>query len=130
MRHKAEIQAVLAGWTDQFDHIWSTKLENRLRLLTCRLEEVEDQIAALFDHARRETETIRNIDPDASAVPVNGSEYRAYVKEQRALAREIADQTGQLPTRAGRLEVDVKNPITDFDVIAMDADGNFHAVQQ
>jgi hypothetical protein len=105
--HKAEIAAVTAGMVDEFSHIWSTRKENRLRLLTCRLEEIEDQIAALFDHARAETETIRNIDPDASEVPVNGREYRDYVKEQRALVREIADQTGQLPQRKSTIELDV-----------------------
>jgi hypothetical protein len=65
-----------------------------------------------------------------SEVPVNGSEYRAYLKEQRALIHEIADQTGQLSARVGKVEVDVKSPLTDFDVIAIDDQGNFHAVQQ
>jgi hypothetical protein len=81
----------------------------------------------LRDHARRETETIRNLDPE---VPVNGPEYRAYEKEQRALIREIADQTGQLPARIGKIEMGIKNPLTDYDVIAIDKDGNIHAVQQ
>jgi len=43
-------------------------------------------------------------------VAYNGPEYRAYVKEQRALIREISEETGQLPTRIARLETDVKNP--------------------
>jgi hypothetical protein len=30
MKHKPEIAAVVAGWSDKFDHIWSTRLENRL----------------------------------------------------------------------------------------------------
>ena len=84
---------MLADWTTQYDHIWSTKVENRIRLLTVRLEEIEHQLQLLRDHARRETETIRNVDPDASEVLANGPEYRAYEKEQRALLREIADQT-------------------------------------
>jgi hypothetical protein len=84
----------------------------------------------LRDHAQRETETIRNVDPDASEVLVYGPEYRAYEKEQRALLREIADQTGQLPSRATKIEMDVRNPITDYDVVVMDADGQLHAVQQ
>jgi len=99
MNHKPEIDAIVHGWTDQYDHIWSTKLENRLRVLTCRLEETEDQIAVIKDHARRETETIRSVDPEASEVLFNCPEYRAYVKEQRALIREISEQTGQLPRR-------------------------------
>jgi hypothetical protein len=90
MNHKHEIAAVLADWTTQYDHIWSTKLETHLRFLTQRLEEIEDLIAALYEHARRETETIRNVDPDASEVLVNDRVYLAYVKEQRSLIREIA----------------------------------------
>jgi hypothetical protein len=97
--------------------------------MTQRLEEIEDQIQALFEYAARETETIRSVDPDASAVPVNGPEYRAYEKEQRALLREIADQTGQLPSR-NKVEMEVKSPLANFDVLAMDADGKIHAVQQ
>jgi hypothetical protein len=99
-------------------------------VLTQRLEEIEDQIAALFEHAQRETETIRSVDPDASKVPVNGHEYRAYVKEQRALAHQIAEQTGQLPPRNPVDAGPVKSPITDYDVIGLDENGNFHAVQQ
>jgi hypothetical protein len=62
-------------------------------------------------------------------VLVNGPEYRAYEKEQRALVREIADQTGQLPSRIAVHTGPVKNPITDYDTIAMDADGNLLGVQ-
>jgi hypothetical protein len=127
MRHKAEIEDKKANWSAQFAHIWSTKVENRIRLLTLRLEEIEHQIELLHDHARRETEMIRNVDPEASQVPVNGSELRAYEKEQRALTREIADQTGQL--QRSSVEVNVtKNPITNFDTIAVDESGNWHAV--
>jgi hypothetical protein len=129
MRHKADIQAKKKGWSEQYGHIWSTKVENRLRVLTCRLEEIEDQMELLREHARRETETIRNVDPEASEVLVNGPEYRAYEKEQRALIREIADQTGQLPTRVAKLEVEGKGALTNFDTIAVDANGNWHAVQ-
>jgi hypothetical protein len=102
MNLRADIEAKKADWSAQYEHIWSTKLENRLRLLTCRLEEIEHQMQLLQDHAQQETETIRNIDPEASEVPVNGPEYRAYEKEQRALIREIAEKTGQLPSRIGK----------------------------
>jgi hypothetical protein len=37
MKHKSEIAAVIADWTASFDHIWSTKKENGLRVLTQRL---------------------------------------------------------------------------------------------
>jgi hypothetical protein len=128
LRHKADIQAKKVDLSSRFSHIWSTKVGNRLRLLTLRLEEIEHQIELLHDHARRQTETIRNVDPDASEVPVHGPEFRAYEKEQRALTREIADQTGQLLQRAP-VEVNVvRSPITDFDTIAVDEAGNWHAV--
>ena len=77
-----------------------------------------------------EENIIRRVDPDAAGVRVRGNEYRAYEKEQRALTREIADQTGQLMQRAP-VEVNVvRNPLTDFDTIAVDEAGNWHAVQQ
>jgi hypothetical protein len=40
MRHKADIQAVLAGWANTYDHIWSTKLENHVRVLTERWQKI------------------------------------------------------------------------------------------
>jgi hypothetical protein len=128
MRHKADVAAKKADWAGQYGHIWSTKVENRLRVLTCRLEEVEDQIELLREHARRETETMRNLDPEASEVVVNDRVYLAFVKEQRALLREIADQTGQLPTRVGRIEMEAKSPLTVFDTIALDENGQWHGV--
>jgi hypothetical protein len=129
MRHKHEIIDLRADYSAQLDHIWSTKMENRLRVLTQRLEEIEDQLELLLVHARRETEMIRTVDPKASEVPVNGSEYRAYEKEQRALLHEVGDQTGGLPARIGKVEV-VGNPITAFDVLVETEDGQLHAVQQ
>lgn len=129
MHHRADIEAKKADWASTYDHIWSTKVENRLRVLLQRVEEIEDQLELLADHAHRETELIRTVDPDASEVAVNGPEWRAYEKEQRALLHEIADQTGGLPARVARLEV-TQNPITNYDVIAMDAEGNLHAVRE
>ena len=105
------------------------KKENGLRVLTRRLEEIEDQLDLLKEHARRETETIRSVDPEASEVSVNGPEYRAYEKEQRALIREIWDATGQLPSRNPVDAGPAKNPLTDSDLIAVDADGNWHTVR-
>jgi hypothetical protein len=123
-----EIAALKRDWAAEFGHIWSTRKENRLSVLTQRLEEIEDQIAALFDHATRETETIRNIDPEASEVPVNGSEYRAYVKEQRALIREIAEETGQLQARAHPIDQSAGG-LPQFGTIAQDENGNWFGVK-
>jgi hypothetical protein len=67
--------------------------------------------------------------PDASTVPINSREYLAYVKEQRALLREIADQTGQLPQRVA-VESTGRSGIMSFDTVAMDADGNLLGVVQ
>jgi hypothetical protein len=82
------------------------------------LKEIEDQIELLRDHARRETEMIRSVDPDA------------YEKEQRALLREIADQTGQLPQKVAVDIAAARNPLTDYDTVAMDSDGNLLGVVQ
>jgi hypothetical protein len=96
--------------------------------LTERWEQVWHQIDLLHEHARRETETIRNIDPDASEVPVNDRVLDRYSKLELALSHQILEITGQLPQRVGKVEMEVKNPLTDFDVLAMDADGKLHAV--
>jgi hypothetical protein len=87
LRHRADINAKKADWASEYDHIWSTRKENRLRVLTCRLEEVEDQIAIIKDHAQREYEDTLNVSPDAAPVLFNDRVYLAYVKEQRALLR-------------------------------------------
>jgi hypothetical protein len=97
MRHKAEIAAVIQGYVSKYDHIWSTKLENHVRVLTHRWEKIIGQMELLEEHARRETETIRNIDPDASEVPYNTREYLAYAKVEAALSHQILEITGQLP---------------------------------
>jgi cell division septum initiation protein DivIVA len=77
MRHKADIQVVLAGWANTYDHIWSTKLENHVRVLTERWQKIMGQMELLEEHAQRETETIRSVDPEASEVPYNSREYLA-----------------------------------------------------
>ena len=61
-------------------------------------------------------------------MPLNSREYLAYVKEQRALFREIADQTGQLPQRVMADVTVTKNPLTAFDTLVMDEDGRLHGV--
>jgi hypothetical protein len=63
-------------------------------------------------------------------VKVNNRELLAYDRAYRALAREIADQCGQLPQRVSLDAVVTRNPVTDFDVVIVDEAGNFHAVQQ
>jgi hypothetical protein len=130
MRHKADIAAKKAGWTSQYDHIWSTKLENHVRVLTERWQKIMGQMELLEEHAQRERETIRSVDPEASEVPYNSREYLAYTKEERALSHQILEITGQLPQRTVAVTAEVKNPITDYGTIAMDADGNFYGVQQ
>ena len=109
-------------------YIWATQKGNRLRVLTVRLEEVEAQIELLHEHARREWELISGVDPEASPVPLNNREYLAYVKEQRALLREIADQTGQLPQRIAADVTVAKSPLTAFDTLVMTEDGQLHGV--
>ena len=102
LRHKADIEAKKNDWASQYDHIWATKVENRLRLLTCRLEEIEDQLALLRDHSRAETETIRNVDPEASEVLVNDRVYLKYVAEQRSLLRETRTRPGSCHSVSAR----------------------------
>jgi len=124
MNHRPEVEARKADFASEYSHIWSTRLGNRLGIMTQRLEEIEDQLELLRDHARRQTEMIRTVDPDASEVPVHGSEYRAYEKEQRALLREIADQCGQLPTRVA-VQTQAA-PLTFGATLVEDEHGQFH----
>jgi hypothetical protein len=129
-RHRAAIHAKKQDLSSEFGHIWATQKGNRLRGLTDRLEEVVHQIELIHEHAQRETELIRTVDPDAAEVRCNSRELLAYDKEYRALAREIADQCGQLPQRVSLETTVTRNPITDFDTIAIDDDGTFYAVKQ
>jgi hypothetical protein len=64
-----------------------------------RLQEIEHQIDLIHDHARRETEMIRTVDPGAAEVKADAPELRAYVKAQESLVLKIWDATGQLPSR-------------------------------
>jgi hypothetical protein len=131
LRHKPDIQAKKQNWAAKFDHIWSTKVENQARLLTVGLEQVEHQIALLHEIAERETESIRNIDPEASEVPVNGKELRAYMETKRALIRELRDVYGQQQLRAPAPEPEpAPNPIMEASTIAQDEAGNWYVVGQ
>jgi hypothetical protein len=51
MRHKAEIADRLADWASDFDHIWSTRKENRIRVLTEQYEEYQELIGVLYASA-------------------------------------------------------------------------------
>ena len=66
MRHKADIEARKADWANQFDHIWATKKENRLRCMVERYQEFQSLIDALYEEARQATEAMKRIDPDAA----------------------------------------------------------------
>jgi hypothetical protein len=99
MRHMAEIEAKRANWPAQFDHIWSTRKENRLRFLNERLLEYQELIEGLYEHARLETETIRSVDPDAGDVPVDLDKFNKIDIQQRKILREIAEESGQLWSR-------------------------------
>jgi hypothetical protein len=45
------------------------------------LDEIEHEIWLLHDHARRETDLIQTVDPDAAEVRCNSRELLAYHKE-------------------------------------------------
>jgi hypothetical protein len=62
-RHKLDIQAEKKDLRSEYNHIWFTKVGNRLRLLTLRLEEIEHQIELLHDHAQREPTTSAGLTP-------------------------------------------------------------------
>jgi hypothetical protein len=130
MRHRPEVEAKKREQSSEYSHIWSTQKGNRIRVLTARYEELQGLIDALYEHAQQETETLRNVEPDAADVPVNSKEFNAYHDRQVKLVHQIAEETGQLPQRVALDAVVTRNPITDFDVVVVDDDGNFHAVQQ
>jgi hypothetical protein len=114
VRNRADIEAKKRDQSSEYGHIWATKKGNAIRVLTMSLEKCWQQIAL----------------PDASEVRPQGNEYRAYLKLSKELEREIMDQTGQLYQRVQVDATVIRNPITDFDTIAIDDDGTFHAVKQ
>jgi hypothetical protein len=64
-------------------------------------------------------------DPDLSHTQRN-----RYAVTVEKLLHGIAEERGQLPTRA-QLELDVKgNPFAGFDAVAIDDDGNLHPVSK
>jgi hypothetical protein len=81
----------------------------------------------LVEDAELATETMRNLNPDAAPVRVPLPEWRALVREKARLEHQIAEEMGQISARVGKVEV-VANPITDYDVLAMDEAGQLHAV--
>jgi hypothetical protein len=100
MRHREEIAVVLADWSDKFSHIWLSRKEDRLRALKERFEEYQERIDELYEHARRETETIRSVDPGAGEVPIELDKSCKIDIQQRRILREAADELGQLMSRA------------------------------
>jgi hypothetical protein len=121
---------VTAGMVEEFDHVWGAKLKDHVLLLTSRLRKVWGQLALLEEHAERETETIRNVEPEASRVPYRTREYQSYVKLEAQLSHQLCEILGVLPQRTQPSDHGAaKNPITDYDVLVMDADGNLHPVQ-
>jgi hypothetical protein len=128
--HKAEIAAVTAGMVEEFSYLWGAKLKDHVRLLTSRLRKIWRQMDLLEEHAARETETMRAIDPDASEVPYNSREYLAYQKAEQSLSHQILEITGQLMSRAHPVDAaEGRNPLTDFELLVEDADGNLYPVQ-
>ena len=105
MRHKADIQAVVAGMADKFGHIWASRKENRIRVLVERHEQIQELIDAIREDARQATESLRALaektgEEYAGEVLVNGPEFRAYSRDQQKILRDIAEEMGQLMTRA------------------------------
>jgi hypothetical protein len=130
MKRKHEVSALLADATAKLDQTWSMKVENHVRVLTERWEQVWHQIDLLHAHAHRETETIRNIDPEASEVPVNDRVLDRYSRLELALSHQILEITGQLPQRYGKLEMEVSNPLNLGEVLVETEDGVLHPVVQ
>jgi hypothetical protein len=131
MRHRADIEAKKRDQSSEYSHIWCTKKGDALRVLSMQLKDCLQQKALLEEHAARETETIRNVDPDASEVLPQGNEYRAYIKLIKDLERELMDQTGQLYQRVAVEPAPVENPLMNAGTIAMDpATGNWFIVAE
>jgi hypothetical protein len=57
-----------------FPTFGGAKLKNHVLALTKRWRKIWRQMDLLEEHARRETETIRSVDPEASEVPYNSRE--------------------------------------------------------
>jgi hypothetical protein len=129
-RSKDRIAAVLADWSDEFSDLWSVKKHNRIAELQDAYAGVMARLNELTEEAERATEEMRTVRPNAAKVLVPGNEWRGYTRERARLLREIAEEMGQIQSRNSTDGGPVRGSLTDFDVIAMDAARNFHAVQQ
>jgi hypothetical protein len=125
MRHKAEVAAVLAEWSDEFAGLWSAKKYNRVADIQHLAGTIQDRMDELLEDAAMATEVMRSVNPDAAPVRVPLREWQSLVREKARLVHQIADELGQLPPR---IAVTSDAGRTAFDEVALDANGNLLTV--
>lgn len=61
-KNQDAIDAVIAGWVAEHEHIWSVRKEERIMFLTQRIQEIEHHIDVLLAKAWRATEEVRRLE--------------------------------------------------------------------
>jgi hypothetical protein len=100
---KRELQGELAGETS---HI---RVANQAKRIAIRNKLIEDMEIRLDGE---------DLDPRVRS---------RFTRDIDMLQKSVAEELGQLPPRTSKVEV-AHSPLTDFDTIALDTDGNWHGV--
>jgi hypothetical protein len=116
--HKAELQAILDDWSNEFSDLWSVKKHDRVADAQHDLDEVNARLAELKEDAERATETMRNVHPEASPVRVPSREWRALVNLKIKLRDQICREMGQDATTIDRIADDM-NVLTKLGLLGL-----------
>jgi len=102
-RRKGDIAHVLADWANEFSDLHSVKKHNRVAELEYLKRTLYERLGELEADAVTATETMRRVDPEATAVRVPLREWRATVRDIARLEHQIAEEMGQLAQHIGGL---------------------------
>jgi hypothetical protein len=120
IRHhqKAELQAILDDWANEFSDLWSVKKHNRVARLEYLANELQARLDELTADADAATETMRKVHPDAAPVRVPMREWRALTREQAKLLDQICKEMGQDATTIDRIAGDM-NVLTKLRLLGL-----------
>jgi hypothetical protein len=109
-RRRAELQAILDDWANEFSDLWSVKKHNRVARLEYLANELQARLDELKADADAATETMRKVHPDAGPVRVPMREWRALTREQAKLLDQICREMGQDAATIDRIAGDAATP--------------------
>ena len=94
-RRKAELQAILDDWSNEFGDLWAVKKHARVADLEHLADELQARMDELKADAEAATETMRKVHPEAAPVRVPMREWRALTREKANLLDQICREMGQ-----------------------------------